>query len=111
LLLRSAEVKPLSQRFVQRTVEPLSFYQGGSLGQVWLDLDVWAVFEWVRSIALRAWWLYSLPRLMRPCWAWRCPFGTKKPLAFCSALASAPLSDHLSALCWSHYWHFACAFS
>ena len=40
LLLRSAEVKPLSQRFVQRTVEPLSFYQGGSLGQVWLDLDV-----------------------------------------------------------------------
>jgi len=41
LLLRSAEVKPLFQRFVQRTVEPLSFYRGVSLGQVRFNLDIW----------------------------------------------------------------------
>jgi hypothetical protein len=40
LLLRSAEVKPLFQRFVQRTVEPLSSYQRASLGQVRFDLEI-----------------------------------------------------------------------
>jgi hypothetical protein len=45
LLLRSAEVKPLFQRFVQQTVELLSSYQGGSLGQVQFDLAIWAAFQ------------------------------------------------------------------
>jgi hypothetical protein len=44
LLLRSAEVKPLFQRFVQQTVELLSSYQGGSLGQVQFDLAIQAAF-------------------------------------------------------------------
>jgi len=38
LLLRSAEVKPLLQRFVQQQLNLFSSYQGGSLGQVKFDL-------------------------------------------------------------------------
>ena len=42
LLLRSAEVKPLLQRFVQQQLNLFSFYQGVSLGQVRFDLGIWA---------------------------------------------------------------------
>ncbi len=38
LLLRSAEVKPLLQRFVQQQLNLFSSYWGGSLGQVKFDL-------------------------------------------------------------------------
>jgi len=38
LLLRSAEVKPLLQRFVQQQLNLFSSYQGDSLGQVKFDL-------------------------------------------------------------------------
>ena len=38
LLLRSAEVKPLLQRFVQQQLNFFSSYKGVSLGQVKFDL-------------------------------------------------------------------------
>jgi len=38
LLLRSAEVKPLLQRFVQQQLDFFSSHQGDSLGQVEFDL-------------------------------------------------------------------------
>ena len=38
LLLRSAEVKPLLQRFVQQQLNLFSSHQGDSLGQVKFDL-------------------------------------------------------------------------
>jgi hypothetical protein len=40
LLLRSAEVKPLFQRFVQQQLNLFSSYRGGSLGQVPFDLGI-----------------------------------------------------------------------
>ena len=46
LLLRSAEVKPLFQRFVQQQLNLFSSYRGFSLGQVLFDLAVWAML-WV----------------------------------------------------------------
>ena len=42
LLLRSAEVKPLLQRFVQQQLNLFSSYRGVSLGQVRFDLGIWA---------------------------------------------------------------------
>ena len=45
LLLRSAEVKPLLQRFVQQQLDLFSSYQGDSLGQVKSDLAFGAHLE------------------------------------------------------------------
>ena len=41
LLLRSAEVKPLLQRFVQQQLNLFSSHRGVSLGQVRFDLGIW----------------------------------------------------------------------
>jgi hypothetical protein len=45
LLLRSAEVKPLLQRFVQQQLNLFSSYRGVSLGQVRFNLGVWATSQ------------------------------------------------------------------
>jgi hypothetical protein len=80
-----------------------SFYHGGSLGQVQLNLDVLAAL-WVSDV-------YRLQSVMilfsSPAYATmlsiEASFWDGKPRAFYSALASAPSSDYLFALCWNYY--------
>ena len=45
LLLRSAEVKPLFQRFVQQQLNLFSSYRGFGLGQVSFDLAIWVTLS------------------------------------------------------------------